>query len=165
MSKLFVASEVFHGAGSLSELKNLSGKKAIIVTGGLSMKKSGTLDRAKAFLTEAGLETIVFDGVEEDPSSATSLKGAEIMREFQPDWIVGLGGCSAIDAAKMMWVFYEHSDADYEAMTKPFSVPTVRQKAKFVAIPSTSGTGTETTGLAVITDKDKELNIQSFLMN
>ena len=155
MSKLFVASEVFHGAGSLSELKNLSGKKAIIVTGGQSMKKSGTLDRAKAFLTEAGLETIVFDGVEEDPSSATSLKGAEIMREFQPDWIVGLGGCSAIDAAKMMWVFYEHPDADFEAMTKPFSVPTLRQKAKFVAIPSTSGTGTETTGLAVITDKEK----------
>ena len=101
------------------------------------------------------METIVFDGVEEDPSSATSLKGAEIMREFQPDWIVGLGGCSAIDAAKMMWVFYEHPDADFEAMTKPFSVPTLRQKAKFVAIPSTSGTGTETTGLAVITDKEK----------
>lgn len=155
MSKLFVASEVFHGAWNLSELKNISGKKAIIVTGGQSMKKSGTLDRAKEFLTEAGLETIVFDGVEEDPSSATSLKGAEIMRAFQPDWIVGLGGCSAIDAAKMMWVFYEHPNADFEAMTKPFSVPTLRQKAKFVAIPSTSGTGTETTGLAVITDKEK----------
>ena len=155
MSKLFVASEVFHGAGSLSELKNLSGKKAIIVTGGQSMKKSGTLDRAKAFLTEAGLETIVFDGVEEDPSSETSLKGAAVMRDFEPDWIVGLGGCSAIDAAKMMWVFYEYPDADFEAMTKPFTVPTLRQKAKFVAIPSTSGTGTETTGLAVITDREK----------
>ncbi|WP_286895094.1 MULTISPECIES: iron-containing alcohol dehydrogenase [Sphingobacterium] len=155
MSKLFVAGEVFHGAGSLSELKNLSGKKAIIVTGGQSMKRSGTLDRALAYLVEAGLETIVFDGVEEDPSSATSLQGAAVMRDFQPEWIIGLGGCSAIDAAKMMWVFYEHPDADFEAMTKPFSVPTLRQKAKFVAIPSTSGTGTETTGLAVITDREK----------
>jgi len=155
MSKLFVASEVFHGAGSLSELKNLSGKKAIIVTGGQSMKRSGTLDRALSYLNEAGLETAVFDGVEEDPSSETSLKGAAVMRDFEPDWIVGLGGCSAIDAAKMMWVFYEYPDADFEAMTKPFTVPTLRQKAKFVAIPSTSGTGTETTGLAVITDREK----------
>jgi len=155
MSKLFVASEVFHGAGSLSELKNLSGKKAIIVTGGQSMKRSGTLDRALSYLNEAGLETAVFDGVEEDPSSETSLKGAAVMRDFEPDWIVGLGGCSAIDAAKMMWVFYEYPDADFEAMTKPFTVPTLRQKAKFVAIPSTSGPGTETTGLAVITDREK----------
>lgn len=155
MSKLFVAGEVFHGPGSLSELKNLSGKKVVIVTGGQSMKRSGTLDRAIGYLTEAGLEAIVFDGVEEDPSSATSLQGAAVMRDFQPDWIVGLGGCSAIDAAKMMWVFYEYPDADFEAMTKPFSVPVLRQKAKFVAIPSTSGTGTETTGLAVITDREK----------
>lgn len=155
MSKLFVAGEVFHGPGSLSELKNLSGKKVVIVTGGQSMKRSGTLDRAIGYLTEAGLETIVFDGVEEDPSSATSLQGAAVMRDFQPDWIVGLGGCSAIDAAKMMWVFYEYPNADFEAMTKPFSVPVLRQKAKFVAIPSTSGTGTETTGLAVITDREK----------
>lgn len=155
MSKLFVAGEVFHGAGSLEELKNIKGKKAIIVTGGSSMKKSGALDRAIAFLEEAGLETKVFDGVEEDPSSATSFKGAEVMKEFQPDWIIGLGGCSAIDAAKMMWVFYEHPDASFDAMTKPFTVPTLRNKAKFIAIPSTSGTGTETTGLAVITDREK----------
>lgn len=155
MSKLFVAGEVFHGAGSLEELKNIKGKKAIIVTGGSSMKKSGALDRAIAFLEEAGLETKIFDGVEEDPSSATSFKGAEVMKEFQPDWIVGLGGCSAIDAAKMMWVFYEHPDASFDAMTKPFTVPTLRNKAKFIAIPSTSGTGTETTGLAVITDREK----------
>ncbi|MDH2208514.1 MULTISPECIES: iron-containing alcohol dehydrogenase [Empedobacter] len=155
MSKLFVAGEVFHGAGSLDELKNIKGKKAFIVTGGSSMRKSGTLDKAIAYLNEAGIETIVFDGVEEDPSSATSFKGAEAMREFQPDWIVGLGGCSAIDAAKMMWVFYEHPDADFDAMTTPFTVPTLRKKAKFIAIPSTSGTGTETTGLAVITDREK----------
>ncbi|MFD1602163.1 iron-containing alcohol dehydrogenase [Flavobacterium artemisiae] len=155
MSKLFIASEVFHGAGSLEELKNIKGKKAIIVTGGSSMKKSGTLDRAVAFLQEAGIETKIFDGVEEDPSSATSLKGAEAMLKFQPDWIVGLGGCSAIDAAKTMWIFYEYPDTDFDSLIKPFSVPVLRNKAKFIAIPSTSGTGTETTGLAVITDREK----------
>lgn len=105
MSKLFIASEMFHGAGSLEELKNIKGKKAIIVTGGSSMKKSGTLDKAVAFLEQANIEVKIFDGVEEDPSSATAMKGAEVMREFQPDWIVGLGGCSAIDAAKTMWIF------------------------------------------------------------
>lgn len=155
MSKLFIAGEVFHGAGSLEELKNIKGKKAFIVTGGNSMRQSGTLDRSIAFLQEAGLETFVFDGVEEDPSSATSFRGAVAMREFQPDWIVGLGGCSAIDAAKMMWVFYEYPEADFDALVKPFTVPTLRNKAKFIAIPSTSGTGTETTGLAVITDREK----------
>lgn len=155
MGKLFIANELFHGAGSLEELKNIKGKKAIIVTGGKSMRASGTLDKAVAYLQEAGLETTIFDGVEEDPSSATSFKGAEVMRSFEPDWIVGLGGCSAIDAAKMMWVFYEHPDADFDAMTTPFTVPTLRNKAKFIAIPSTSGTGTETTGLAVITDREK----------
>lgn len=155
MSKLFIASEVFHGAGSLEELKNIKGKKAIIVTGGSSMKKSGTLDKAVTFLQEAGIETKIFDGVEEDPSSATSFKGAEAMLEFQPDWIIGLGGCSAIDAAKTMWIFYEYPDTDFDSLIKPFSVPVLRKKAKFIAIPSTSGTGTETTGLAVITDREK----------
>lgn len=155
MSKLFVAGEVFHGPGSLEELKNIKGKKAFVVTGGSSMKKSGTLDKAVAFLNEAGIETFVFDGVEEDPSSATSFKGAEAMLAFQPDWIVGIGGCSAIDAAKTMWIFYEHPETEFDSLIKPFSVPVLRNKAKFIAIPSTSGTGTETTGLAVITDREK----------
>ncbi|MEC4117062.1 iron-containing alcohol dehydrogenase [Myroides phaeus] len=155
MGKLFIAGEMFHGAGSLQELKNIKGSKAVIVTGGSSMKKSGMLGKAIAYLEEAGLEIKTYEGVEEDPSSETCFKGAELMKEFQPDWVVGLGGCSAIDAAKMMWVFYEHPDADFDAMTVPFKVPTLRNKAKFIAIPSTSGTGTETTGLAVITDREK----------
>lgn len=155
MSKLCIAGEVFHGAGSLEELKNIQGKKAVIVTGGSSMRKSGTLDKAIAYLTEAGIAIQVFEGVEEDPSSATCLKGAEIMKTFEPDWIIGLGGCSAIDAAKIMWVFYEYPDANFDAMIKPFTVPVLRSKAHFIAIPSTSGTGTETTGLAVITDREK----------
>lgn len=155
MSKLFIAGEVFHGAGTLGELKSIKGSKAVIVTGGSSMRKSGTLDKAIDYLAEAGIQTQVFEGVEEDPSSATCFKGADIMAAFQPDWIIGLGGCSAIDAAKIMWVFYEYPNADFDAMTKPFTVPVLRNKAKFIAIPSTSGTGTETTGLAVITDREK----------
>ncbi len=155
MSKLFLAGEVFHGVNTLSELKNLKGSKAIVVTGGNSVRKNGVLDKTLAYLKEAGMETTVFDGVEPDPSVGTVLKGAEAFRKFNPDWIVGLGGCSAIDAAKTMWIYYEYPDTKFEDIAKPFSVPALRKKAKFVAIPSTSGTGTEMTGLAVITDREK----------
>jgi alcohol dehydrogenase class IV len=155
MSKLFLAGEVFHGTGTLEELKNLKGNKAIVVIGGKSVRTNGVLDRSLAYLKEAGLETTVFDGVEPDPSVDTVLKGAEAFRSFNPDWIIGLGGCSAIDAAKAMWIFYEYPEARFEDMIKPFAVPELRKKARFVAIPSTSGTGTEMTGLAVITDRVK----------
>lgn len=155
MSKLFLAGEVFHGTGTLSELKNLKGKKAIIVTGGCSTRNNGVLDKTLAYLKEAGIETTVFEGVEADPSVKTVMKGAEAFRNFNPDWIVGLGGCSAIDAAKAMWIYYEYPDTKFEDIVKPFSVPQLRNKARFVAIPSTSGTGTEMTGLAVITDREK----------
>jgi len=155
MSKLFLAGEVFHGTGTLSELKNLKGKKAIVVIGGNSVKKNGVLDKTLGYLKEAGIETSVFEGVEPDPSVDTVLKGAEAFNKFNPDWIIGLGGCSAIDAAKAMWIYYEYPDTNFADIAKPFAVPALRQKARFVAIPSTSGTGTEMTGLAVITDRVK----------
>lgn len=157
MSKLFLAGEVFHGTGTLSELKNLRGKKAIVVIGGNSVRANGVLNKTLGYLKEAGLETSVYDGVEPDPSIDTVLKGAEAFRNFNPDWIIGLGGCSAIDAAKAMWIFYEHPEAKFEDIVKPFAVPRLRNKARFVAIPSTSGTGTEMTGLAVITNKKTEV--------
>lgn len=157
MSKLFLAGEVFHGVGTLAELKNLKGKKAMIVIGGHSVHKNGVLNKAESYLKEAGLETALFEGVEPDPSVDTVLRGAEAFSKFNPDWIIGLGGCSAIDAAKAMWIYYEYPDTKFEDIAKPFSVPPLRKKAKFVAIPSTSGTGTEMTGLAVITDRRKNI--------
>ncbi len=155
MSKLYVAGETFHGVGAIEELKNLKGNRAIIVCGKNSVKKSGVLDNALIYLKEAGMETEVFSGVEGDPSINTVLKGAESFSKFQPDWIIGLGGCSSIDAAKMMWTFYEYPELTFEDVIKPFNIPALRQKARFVAIPTTSGTGTEMTGLAVITDNEK----------
>ena len=155
MSKLYVAGETFHGVGAIEELKNLKGNRAIIVCGKNSVKKSGVLDNALDYLKEAGIETEVFSGVEGDPSINTVLQGAESFTKFQPDWIIGLGGCSSIDAAKMMWTFYEYPELTFEDVIKPFNIPALRQKARFVAIPTTSGTGTEMTGLAVITDNEK----------
>ena len=155
MSTFIIPRTVYHGANSLEKLKTLKGKKAIIVTGGHSMRRFGFLESAEKFLKEAGMEVLVFDNVEPDPSVETVMKGAEAMRSFEPDWIVGLGGGSAIDAAKAMWAFYEYPDTTFEALCVPFSFPTLRTKAKFAAIPSTSGTATEVTAFSVITDYHK----------
>jgi alcohol dehydrogenase class IV len=133
-------------------LSTLKGKKAVLVVGGGSMKKFGFLDKALSYLKKAGMETRLIDGVEPDPSVETVMRGAAVMREFQPDWIVSMGGGSPIDAAKAMWTFYEYPDVAFESLITPFNFPELRQKAKFVAIPSTSGTATEVTAFSVITD-------------
>ena len=137
---------------TLEELKNLKGKKACLVVGGGSMKRQGFLDRAVNYLKEGGMEVRLIEGVEPDPSVETVMKGAEVMREFEPDWIVAMGGGSPIDAAKAMWVFYEYPEVSFEDIITPFSFPELRQKAKFAAIPSTSGTATEVTAFSVITN-------------
>ncbi len=155
MSRFTLPRDVYHGKGSLAELKNLKGKKAILVVGGGSMKRQGFLDKAVEYLKEAGMDVCLFEGVEPDPSVETVMKGAAAMREFEPDWIVSMGGGSPIDAAKAMWVLYEYPDFTFEQMIVPFGLPELRQKAKFVAIPSTSGTATEVTAFSVITDYAK----------
>ncbi len=155
MAKLFQTNDLYYGLGSLSELNNISGKKAIIVIGGKSVKENGTLARVEAILDEINIEHTVFSGVEADPSINTVRRGAAAFEEFQPDWVIGLGGCSAIDAAKAMWAIYEHPELEFEQMVKVCGIPPLRKKARFVAIPATSGTGTEITALAVITDTEK----------
>lgn len=155
MSRFTLPRDLYHGKGSLEALKSLSGKRAIVVVGGGSMKRFGFLDRVEAYLREAGMEVELFEGVEPDPSVETVLRGAEAMRKFQPDWIVSIGGGSPIDAAKAMWAFYEYPDVTFESLCIPFNFPQLRTKARFCAIPSTSGTATEVTAFSVITDYAK----------
>jgi len=155
MKRFTLPRDMYYGKGALAQLKNLKGEKAILVLGGGSMKRFGFVDKAVSYLKEAGIETLLFENVEADPSVETVMKGAAVMRDFQPDWIISMGGGSPIDAAKAMWVFYEYPDTTFEAIIQPFSFPTLRQKAKFVAIPSTSGTATEVTAFSVITDYAK----------
>lgn len=83
------------------------------------------------------------------------MRGAEAMRAFEPDWIVSIGGGSPIDAAKAMWAFYEYPETTFEQLIIPFNFPALRTKARFIAIPSTSGTATEVTAFSVITDYAK----------
>ena len=152
MARFTLPRDIYHGKGCLEELKNLKGKKAVLVVGGGSMKRQGFLDKAVNYLKEGGMEVQLIEGVESDLSVETVMKGAKVMQEFQPDWIVAMGGGSPIDAAKAMWTFYEYPDTKFEDLITPFGFPELRQKAKFAAIPSTSGTATEVTAFSVITD-------------
>ena len=155
MARFTLPRDLYHGKGSLEVLKTLKGKKAIVCVGGGSMKKIGFLDKVVAYLEEAGMEVKLFEGIEPDPSVDTVMKGAAVMQEFEPDWIVAMGGGSPIDAAKAMWIKYEYPEITFEEMCVVFGIPELRKKARFVAIPSTSGTATEVTAFSVITDYEK----------
>ncbi len=158
-------SQLMFGDGCLAFLKTLPCRRAMIVVGGASMQKSGMLDKVRAYLAEVGAETAVFEGVEPDPSLDTVLRGAAEMERFQPDLIVALGGGSPMDAAKMMWVFYEapHLKTLEEVLNaNPF--PALRKKARLCCIPSTSGTASEVSRSVVITDKGQKHGIGNMEM-
>ena len=129
MARFTLPRDLYHGKGSLEALKSFKGKKAIVCVGGGSMKKFGFLDKAVSYLKEAGMEVQLFEGIESDPSVETVMKGAQAMLDFQPDWIVAIGGGSPIDAAKAMWIKYEYPDITFEEMCKVFGIPELRRKA------------------------------------
>ncbi len=155
MARFTLPRDIYHGADAMAVLKTLEGKRAVICTGGGSARRNGSLGRAEAYLKEAGMEVKIYEGIESDPSVETVEKGAQMMLDFEPDWIVAIGGGSPIDAAKAMWIKYEYPDITFEEMRKVFGLPKLRQKAHFVAIPSTSGTATEVTAFSIITDYQK----------
>ncbi len=155
MARFTLPRDLYHGKGSLEALKTLKGNRAMVCVGGGSMKRFGFLDKVVAYLEEAGMKVELFEGIEPDPSVDTVMRGAEAMEKFQPDWIVAIGGGSPIDAAKAMWIKYEHPEITFEQMCVVFGIPELRHKAHFCAIPSTSGTATEVTAFSVITDYKK----------
>lgn len=155
MGRFTLPRDLYHGKGAIDVLKSIKGERAVVVVGGGSMKRFGFLDKVVSNLEQAGLKVKLFEGVEPDPSVETVMKGAAVMTEFQPDWIVSIGGGSPIDAAKAMWAFYEYPETTFEQLCIPFNFPTLRTKARFIAIPSTSGTATEVTAFSVITDYAK----------
>ncbi|WP_027700886.1 iron-containing alcohol dehydrogenase [Metaclostridioides mangenotii] len=157
MFRFTLPRDIYYGSGSIEKLKELKGKKAVLVLGGGSMRRFGFVDKVLGYLAEAGIETKLIENIEPDPSVDTVMSGSKVMLEFEPDWIIAMGGGSPIDAAKAMWVFYEYPDTNFEEITQPFSFPELRQKAKFIAIPSTSGTATEVTAFSVITDYKTEI--------
>ena len=135
-------------------------KKAFIVTDSF-LYKNGYVKPIEDKLNELDIQHTCFYHVQPDPTLASAIEGAEAMRQFEPDVIIALGGGSAMDAGKIMWVLYEHPEADFQDMAMRFmdirkriyTFPTMGEKAYFVAIPTSSGTGSEVTPFAVITDE------------
>ena len=152
MARFTLPRDLYFGENALETLKTIKGNKAVLCLGGGSMKRFGFVDKVVEYLKEAGIETKLIEGIEPDPSVETVMKGAKVMQEFEPDLIIAMGGGSPIDAAKAMWAFYEYPDTKFEDLITPFGFPELRQKARFAAIPSTSGTATEVTAFSVITD-------------
>jgi alcohol dehydrogenase class IV len=155
----FRSPEIVFGEDALDHLAYLKGKRALIVTDKV-MVGLGFVELVRARLAEAGLDCEVFDQVEPEPSLGTVRRGAEFMLDKGPDWIVGLGGGSALDAAKAMWILYERPDLAPEEIN-PFDDLGLRQKARLVAIPTTSGTGSETTWAVVLTDTQEGRKIST----
>lgn len=152
MERFTIPRDVFFGEDALSYLKTVKGEKAFLVVGSDRLLKDGTVEKIEKYLSEAGVQSKLFQGVESDPSLDTVMVGAEQMREYQPDIIIGIGGGSPIDAAKAMWLFYEQPNFTFEEAIKPFNLPELRKKARFIAITTTSGTATEVTSFSVIAD-------------
>ncbi len=141
---------IVYGEDALEYLREIQGRKAFVVSG-KTISRIGIAGKVSRYLEEAGMEVKGFDEVEPEPSVETVKRGAEAMREFGPDWIVGLGGGSSMDAAKAMWVLYERPDLEV-GMINPLEKFGLRAKARMICIPTTSGSGSEATWAVVITD-------------
>lgn len=158
-------SQLLFGEGSLSHIKDVETKRAVIVIGGKSMERSGILQTVKEYLEEGGTVVEIIRDVEPDPSFDTVMRGASIMKTFEPDLIVALGGGSAMDAAKAMWIYYEHPQlTSLEEILSPHPFPTLRNKARLMCIPSTSGTASEVSRSVVISDKGKKVGLGNMEM-
>lgn len=147
---------------ALAELKNVMDKKRVFLVTDSFLYKNGYTKCITDRLDEMEITYTVFSDVEPDPTLLSAQKGAEAMRKFEPDCIIALGGGSAMDAGKIMWVLYEHPDADFMSMAMRFidirkrvyTFPKMGEKAFFIAVPTSSGTGSEVTPFAVITDQE-----------
>jgi len=150
----FISPRIVFGEGALDVLDELKGQRALIVTD-KTMLQIGLVDKVKGHLKKAGIEVHVFDEVEPDPSVQTAQKGAGVARNVKPDWIIGLGGGSPMDAAKAVWVLYERPDIEPSAIA-PVEELGLRKKARLITIPTTSGTGAEATWAIVLTDTEEK---------
>ena len=150
----FDSPRIAFGEEALDVLDELEGRRALIITDKIIVQL-GLVDKVKAHLDSAGIEVHIFDEVEPDPSVQTVRRGAEVALKVKPDWIVGLGGGSPMDAAKAIWILYEHPDIEPAAIS-PIMELRLRQKARLITIPTTSGTGAEVTWAILLTDTEEQ---------
>ncbi len=159
-----IPSEIYYEPGSLdeyfeNEIKEFGAKRAFIICSGSSLR-AGITTKLETYLSKAGIVSTVFSDIQPDPDFETIEKGTQSVRKFEPDLIIALGGGSPIDAAKIMWLLYEKPDIGFDELKLRFMdirkrivpFPKLGKKAKFIAIPTTSGTGSEVTAFSVVTD-------------
>jgi alcohol dehydrogenase class IV len=149
---------IVFGEDALEYLREIEGKRALIVTDKV-IHNLGFVEKVASYIKEAGLSIEIFDEVEPEPSKETVTKCAKRAELFGPDWIVGLGGGSCIDAAKASWALYERPDIQIDEIS-PLLKLGLRKKAKLIAIPTTSGTGSEATWAIVITDTKEKRKME-----
>jgi alcohol dehydrogenase class IV len=150
----FVAPQIVFGEGALMALDDLEGRQAFVVTDEI-LVRLGLVDKVTGRLEKAGLKVTLFDRVEPDPSLETVKQGAALALEAEPDWIVGVGGGSVLDAAKAIWILYERPDMQPEEIN-PIVTLGLRKKARLITVPTTSGTGAEVTWAIVLTDTEAQ---------
>ncbi len=153
----FRSPEIAFGEFALDHLTTIQGSKAFIITD-QNIVKLGFVDLVRDKLADAGIEAAVFAEIESDPSLQTARRAADEARTYQPDWIIGLGGGSCMDAAKAAWFLYERPDMDLQNLS-PFEFLGLRAKARLIAIPTTSGTGAEVTIASVLTDTEERRKV------
>lgn len=162
-----VPERIYFESGSVQYLSKMPNASRVVIVCDPAMTEYGYLDKVMYHLHKRPehVSTEVISDIEPDPSLETVRKGFNVMKQFRPDTIIALGGGSAIDAAKAMWLFYEHPDVEFEFLKlkfldirkRTYKYPKLGRKAQFVAIPTTSGTGSEVTAFAVITDKGEDI--------
>ena len=154
----FGGDAIVTGSGSIKYLENFKNMKAFIVTGGSSMFKNGAIDRIKAILVENCCDIHIHSGIKANPDTEDVKAGLKAINSFKPDLLIAVGGGSAIDLCKVLSIMHENPELDIEDMAS-VSLPEKRKHLKLVAIPSTSGTGSEVTTAAVITYRKHDIKI------
>lgn len=147
---------IIMGKNSIEYMNRIKNKKVFIITGGQSMYKNGTIDKIEKMLSQNKCEYEIFSGIKQNPTTSDVLLGLSKMKIFLPDIVVAVGGGSSIDCAKVMTLFYEYHECNFENIRMMKEWPEKRSKVQLIAVPSTSGTSTEFTNAAVITyEKEK----------
>jgi len=154
----FHGKSIIIGRGSISAVMDLGAKRVFLVTGGKSMVENGSLAKIEALLKEQGAAVLVHSGIPANPSVDIVRQGLAAMKVFAPDTVIGLGGGSAMDASKLMALFYEYPELEIETAFKT-GLPQQRKKIRLVCIPGTSGTASEVTPFAVLTFTGENIKI------
>ena len=161
LSRIILPREIVIKKGSLIRIKFLTGKKVALLTGNESLKKNGYLDKIEKYLSASKIAFSVIEGISADPHEKEIFSISNKLLEIKPDWIVGVGGGSVMDMAKLSWAFYENPNMLLSEFKDPFIIPELRKKARLCLIPTTCGTGSEVSNSAILTANKKKIPIIS----